>query len=211
VCAEEFLMKICGAVIDRAPNREERDKPITIYLSDEGYGLLKKQLNFGTIIPEDVVLNIPSSAKPEFTGKDVNYYIVEVPDPKRLAPYTAECEDIIEALGMTFAEGCAFKALWRSCAARTLGKQKKGQDEAGVYDAEKVEYYGARMVAVRKRIALRKAPKPDTEVCIVGDISKQGKFAPFFNELFISMGLKSPREDLNINVNTAINCDGRTK
>lgn len=87
----------------------------------------------------------------EYTGKDVNYYVVNITAPKRLDPYTAECEDIIEALGMTFAEGCAFKAIWRSCAARTLGLQKKGQDADGVYDAEKVVYYGGRMVAQRQR------------------------------------------------------------
>lgn len=90
-------------------------------------------------------------ADKEFSGHDVNYYLVPVPAPKRLAPYTAECEDIIEALGMTFAEGCAFKAIWRSCAARTLGLGKKGQDEAGVYDAQKVHYYGGRMLAQRQK------------------------------------------------------------
>jgi hypothetical protein len=89
----------------------------------------------------------------EYTGSDVNYYVVEVAQPKRMRPYAAECEDIIEALGMTFAEGCAFKAIWRSCAARSLGLTKKGQDEHGVYDAEKVIYYGGRMVAQRKRLA----------------------------------------------------------
>ncbi len=85
----------------------------------------------------------------EKSGSDVSYYVVKVGSPKRLDPYSAECEDIIEALGMTFAEGCAFKAIWRSCAARTLGKRKTGQDEYGVYDAEKVVYYGNRMVAAR--------------------------------------------------------------
>lgn len=100
------------------------------------------------------------SNKPEFTGKNVNYYLVDVKEPKRLAPYQAECEDIIEALGMTFAEGCAFKAIWRSCAARTLGLAKKGQDAHGVYDAEKVEYYGARMVACRKKLKAADQPAP---------------------------------------------------
>lgn len=90
-----------------------------------------------------------SLEKEEFTGKDVNYYLVEVKEPKRLAPYTAECEDIIEALGMTFAEGCEFKALWRSCAARTLSKHKKGQDKDGVYDAEKQVYYANRTLSKR--------------------------------------------------------------
>lgn len=91
----------------------------------------------------------------EFTGSDVNYYLVKVDDPKRLTPYVAECEDIIEALGMTFAEGNAFKAIWRSAASRTLGLKKQGQDEHGVYDALKVEYYGKRMVAIGRRKASR--------------------------------------------------------
>ena len=95
------------------------------------------------------------AAPGEYTGGDVNYYLVDIPAPKRLAPYKAEAEDIIEALGMTFAEGCAFKAIWRSCASRGLGKFKAGQDIHGVYDAEKVEYYGARMVAVRTKLAER--------------------------------------------------------
>lgn len=87
---------------------------------------------------------------PEKSGGDVNYYVVDVKQPKRFAPYTAECEDIIEALGMTFAEGCAFKAIWRSCAARTLGKEKAGG--SSVYDAEKIVYYGNRILAQRKNV-----------------------------------------------------------
>lgn len=87
----------------------------------------------------------------EKTGNNVNYYLVDVAQPKRLEPYRAECEDIIEALGMTFAEGCAFKAIWRSCAARNLGLHKEGQDADGVYDAEKIVYYGKRVLAVRER------------------------------------------------------------
>ena len=92
------------------------------------------------------------SKSTEFSGNNVNYYLVDIKDPKRLAPYQAECEDIIEALGMTFAEGCAFKAIWRSCAARTLGLAKNGQDAHGIYDAEKVEYYAKRMIAFRQRM-----------------------------------------------------------
>ena len=87
----------------------------------------------------------------EKSGGDVNYYVVEILEPKRLIPYTAECEDIIEALNMTFSEGNVFKALWRSCASRTLGLQKEGEDIHGVYDGDKIAYYGARTAAVRKR------------------------------------------------------------
>lgn len=87
----------------------------------------------------------------EYTGKDVSYYLVKIDKPKRLDPYTAECEDIIEALGMSFAEGCAFKAIWRKCAARTLGLSKAGY-KGGLYDAEKTQYYGARMVAAEQPV-----------------------------------------------------------
>jgi hypothetical protein len=87
----------------------------------------------------------------KLTGSDVNYYTVAIAQPKRLEPYTAEAEDIIEALGMTFAEGCAFKAIWRSCAARTLGVVKTGAEPHGIYDAEKVVYYGSRMLAQRRK------------------------------------------------------------
>ena len=104
------------------------------------------------------------------TGKDVNYYLVDVPDPKRLPPYTAECEDIIEALGMTFAEGNAFKAIWRSCAARTLGLLKPGHDSEGIYDAEKTVYYGGRMLAQRKRDAERAQPASDVASSDIGKI-----------------------------------------
>ena len=57
----------------------------------------------------------------------------------------AECNDIIEALGMNYAEGNAFKAIWRRAAARTLGKAKKGYED-GLYDAQKVEFFGKRLV-----------------------------------------------------------------
>lgn len=79
------------------------------------------------------------------TGHSVSYYVVDVHRPNQaVVPYTAECGDIIEALGMSFAEGCAFKGIWRSAAARTLGKRKTdGQD--ALYDAQKVEFYGRRM------------------------------------------------------------------
>jgi len=80
------------------------------------------------------------------TGKSVSYYVVQIDNPNQAAePYAAECGDIIEALGMTFNEGCAFKALWRSAAARSLGKVKHGHD--AVYDAEKIEFYATRILS----------------------------------------------------------------
>lgn len=87
--------------------------------------------------------------KPEHSGGPVSYYLVRVNNPNQgTESYMAECGDIIEALGMDFNEGCAFKALWRTAAARTLGKSKAGHDP--LYDAEKVQFYGGRMVSVIK-------------------------------------------------------------
>ncbi len=65
--------------------------------------------------------------KTQLTGGRVNYYLVRVEHPQRedQPPYRAECEDIIQALNMTFDEGCLFKALWRSAAARQ-GNGKPG-------------------------------------------------------------------------------------
>jgi len=94
-------------------------------------------------------LPIIDPAEVEYTGGSVSYYKVHVPAPTELpTPYTAECNDIIEALGMNYAEGNAFKAIWRRCAARQ-GKMKKGYTD-GLYDAEKVVFFGQRMVAQEK-------------------------------------------------------------
>lgn len=80
-----------------------------------------------------------------FTGGSSDYYKIWVANPTTLdEPYMAECNDIIEALKMNFAEGNAFKALWRRAAAR-LGVRKKGYD-GGKYDAEKVVFFGERLV-----------------------------------------------------------------
>lgn len=92
------------------------------------------------------------TTKPEYTGGSVSYYRVTInkPTSPALPPYTAECNDIIEALGMNYAEGNAFKAIWRRCAARTLGKAKAGYTD-GLYDAEKVVFFGERMVMQEKQ------------------------------------------------------------
>lgn len=79
------------------------------------------------------------------TGGMVDYYLVEVKAPQRegQAPYQAECEDIIQALGMTFDEGCAFKSLWRTAAQRQ-GNGKPGQE--ALYDREKLVHYANRLL-----------------------------------------------------------------
>lgn len=85
-----------------------------------------------------------------YTGGSVNYYAVTITRPTSGGVgYVAECNDIIEALGMNYAEGNAFKALWRRCAARNLGLSKRGYTD-GLYDAEKVVFFGQRLVAQEK-------------------------------------------------------------
>ncbi len=84
----------------------------------------------------------------KLTGGNTNYYLAEIEYPKRGSSYTAECEDIITALKMTFAEGCAFKAIWRSASAR-LGNGKPGADTFGIYDGEKIQHYGKRILIER--------------------------------------------------------------
>lgn len=85
----------------------------------------------------------------EYTGSSSNYYKVFVKNPTTLEhAYEAECNDIIEALKMTFAEGNAFKAIWRKAKARQ-GVKKKGYDN-GVYDSEKVVFFGERMLVEAK-------------------------------------------------------------
>ncbi len=105
------------------------------------------EFNWSLIARYRVVGQVANYATaPEYTGGSVSYYKVLVDKPTSGGDaYTAECNDIIEALKMNYAEGNAFKAIWRSCAARN-GKAKAGYKD-GLYDAEKVVFFGQRMVA----------------------------------------------------------------
>jgi hypothetical protein len=84
----------------------------------------------------------------EHTGGSVNYYKVHVANPTTLPEaYDAEANDIIESLGLTFAEGNLFKAIWRMAADRN-GKKKKGNNS--VYDAEKLVFFAERVLVQEK-------------------------------------------------------------
>lgn len=84
----------------------------------------------------------------EHTGGSVNYYKVHVTNPTTLPEaYDAEANDIIESLGLTFAEGNLFKAIWRMAADRN-GKKKKGNNS--VYDAEKLVFFAERVLVQEK-------------------------------------------------------------
>jgi len=75
----------------------------------------------------------------EVTGGNVNYYLINITNPKRLEPYVVE----VEALNMEFAEGTILKSLVRYC------KLKQGLGKPGSskkYEAEKIKYYAERLV-----------------------------------------------------------------
>ena len=95
-------------------------------------------------------ISIPTEGTEEHTGGSSSYYTVEVAYPlnEDQEAYTAECEDIAEALHMTPAEYNVFKSTWRKAAARQ-GKKKKGNN--AVYDAEKCVFYSGRMLVAAKR------------------------------------------------------------
>lgn len=100
---------------------------------------------------------------PEPQGGPVDYYRVRIAHPNQAdAPYTAECSDIIEALGMDFNEGNAFKALWRRAAAQALDKQKK--DYAGrKYDAQKAAHFIGRVLATQYGVPVQPKEAPTVE------------------------------------------------
>lgn len=101
------------------------------------------------IIPPKSIEDLKSRGTfsiPEYTGGSVSYYKIRIENPTTAPePYTAECNDIIEALGMDYAEGNAFKAIWRACAARK-GMMKKGYDSPK-YDWEKVKFFAERKLS----------------------------------------------------------------
>lgn len=84
----------------------------------------------------------------KLTGGDVNYYLINILNSKVFSPYVIEVEDIIEALDMEFAEGTLFKSLIRLCKLRqNLGKP----GSKSKYEAEKIKYYGNRILVKTKR------------------------------------------------------------
>lgn len=110
---------------------------------------------FLNVREEYELLTAPPKDAETYTGGSSDYYQVEITKTttEGRPAYTAECNDIIEALNMNFAEGNAFKALWRRAAQRTLGLRKAGSKDDGLYDAEKVEFFGARLVAQSKGLS----------------------------------------------------------
>lgn len=126
-----------------------------------------------------------------------NYYVVSIKNPQRKEqePYQAECEDIIQALGMTFDEGCAFKALWRNAAAR-MGNGKPGNK--ALYECEKLVHYANRILA-KERLAEEIAKKEDTgvppDISTIGNCWHYlGSGQPYFTKKFTSIEVVFKKE-----------------
>lgn len=84
-------------------------------------------------------------AQTENSGGLCDYYLCPVDNPQRggQAAYVAECEDIIQALGLTFDEGCEFKSIWRRARARQ-GFAKA--ESNALRDAQKACHYAGRIL-----------------------------------------------------------------
>lgn len=93
------------------------------------------------------------------SGLDGKHYELKITRPLHGTPYTVECLDVIEALGLDFCEGELLKGLWRMAAARS-GNGKPGNSRA--YDAEKITFYAQRiLIRAHDEIGL-KCPGPPT-------------------------------------------------
>jgi hypothetical protein len=168
MCLENKKFKVGDRVISvkNTPNVQEgfighvievRPDPWS-YLVDNGKGSKEgfaenelEVLSVGNSVRLKGVLHnvdIKGTLGPEHTGGSVNYYKVHVGNPTTLSEaYDAEANDIIESLGLTFAEGNLFKAIWRMAADRN-GKKKKGNNS--VYDAEKLVFFAERVLVQEK-------------------------------------------------------------
>lgn len=87
----------------------------------------------------------------ENSGGLVNYYLapVEFPQRKDQPAYVAECEDIIDALGLTPDEANIFKEIWRTANERTHGKGKEGNNPLRA--AQKMVHYSGRILRKAER------------------------------------------------------------
>jgi len=83
----------------------------------------------------------------ENSGSHCGYYhcpVTRPQNPNQTEPYIANCEDIIQALGLTFDEGCEFKSIWR----RGRGRQGFLKAESTpVRDARKAVHYAQRVLS----------------------------------------------------------------
>jgi hypothetical protein len=89
-------------------------------------------------------------AQEDLTGGSSTYYKMKLTHntTPELPDDWVECNDIIETLKMTFAEGNIFKAVWRIASSR-LGNGKK--NHKALYDAQKIVFFGKNMIQCLER------------------------------------------------------------
>lgn len=81
--------------------------------------------------------------QPQLSGGSCNYYMVDVKKPTTLEEaYTVECNDLIEALGLTWQEANIYKEIFRTANERTHGNGKDGNNPKRA--AEKVLFFAIR-------------------------------------------------------------------
>lgn len=77
------------------------------------------------------------------SGGSCNYYMVRVESPTTLPePYTVECNDLIESLGLSFKEANIVKEIFRTANERTHGNGKDGNTPKRA--AEKILFFAIR-------------------------------------------------------------------
>ena len=87
----------------------------------------------------------------ENSGGLVSYYLARVDHPQRKeqVAYTAECEDITEALQLNPDEANIFKEIWRTANERAHGKGKEGNNPLRA--AQKLVHYSGRILRRENR------------------------------------------------------------
>lgn len=152
MCRPQPLVGLLGTVVSSCDEncRVEIDEPFGDFPAKSCWGFAPWELS----IVESDPINHPDHYQSEssITGGRVNYYLARIDHPQRedQPAYTAECEDIISALAMTFDEANIFKEIWRSSNAR-LGNGKP--DHKAMYGAEKINHYAGRNLRRHQREA----------------------------------------------------------
>lgn len=80
---------------------------------------------------------------PKLSGGSCDYYNVDITHPTTAkAPYTASCNDVIEALQLSSAESNIYKEIWRTANGKAHNNGKPDNDP--VRAAEKVLFFAVR-------------------------------------------------------------------
>lgn len=139
-------------LLNNAPGMTDKQVAAKVKCHPNYVWMLRKKMAHIEPCPEgpqpgefvEVLELTPDMELPRLSGGSNDYYKLHVTSPTSGGdPYIAECNDIIEGLGMNYAEGNAFKAVWRRAALRN-GGGKPGSTV--LYESEKVEFFGKRLV-----------------------------------------------------------------